>query len=417
MSCVNKGHVMSIQSHVVHGYVGNRCAVFPLQLLGFEVDFVNSVQFSCHTGYPSFSGSVLGGAQLDELVDGLDANDLLGYSHLLTGYIGSATFLRSVLRLVAKLREKGEVCYVCDPVLGDNGKLYVPEELVAIYRSEVLPLASVATPNQFEIENLSGVNIESEADAIKACNVLHDAGVPVVVVTTLDYARDRGAICMMLSEKRTQYVVEVPLLQARFTGSGDLTAALLLAWMHEHQAELPLALEKVAASVFGVLETTVRKVPERVYERDGRTVVVPPELDIVGSKSIIETPPVSSFEATICWSDPPAAVVFNLRDRQDGLADALDWLAERDVATLLVVGDESSYATLDAALAALPTPADSRRHLLISDHLSGDDFQTRVGLVNVALVRDAATPLPSDLPYFLISDLKFLRRFFPRTRD
>lgn len=92
--------VLSVQSHVVHGYVGNKSAVFPLQLLGFEVDAVNSVQFCCHTGYPKFGGQVLDGDALWSLVAGLEENGLVagGYSHLLTGYIGSATFLRTVLR-------------------------------------------------------------------------------------------------------------------------------------------------------------------------------------------------------------------------------------------------------------------------------------------------------------------------------
>ena len=169
-------HVLSVQSHVVHGYVGNKSAVFPLQLLGFEVDAVNSVQFCCHTGYPKFGGQVLGGEELWSLVAGLDANGLAAsYSHLLTGYIGSATFLRTVIRLVGLLRERcgRDLVYVCDPVLGDHGKLYVPEELVAIYRAEVVPLATLLTPNQFECELLTGVNVASEADAVRACDALH----------------------------------------------------------------------------------------------------------------------------------------------------------------------------------------------------------------------------------------------------
>lgn len=284
-----KKHVLSVQSHVVHGYVGNKCATFPLQLLGYEVDAVNSVQFCCHTGYPTFTGTVLTGNDLDKLTDGLEANRLLSYSHLLTGYIGSSTFLKSVLRLLDKL---GDVAYVCDPVLGDNGQLYVPKDLVDIYRRDVLPKASVATPNQFEAELLTGVQIRSEEDATRACDSLHAIGVPVVVITTLDYTRDQGFVSMMLSEKRkestlsVQHVVQVPLLRASFTGSGDLTSALLLAWMDEHPDDLPLALEKTAATVHGVLEATTRRVQQHQQNNQ-----VPPELDIVGSKRIIEVPP------------------------------------------------------------------------------------------------------------------------------
>ena len=124
----HEGRVLSIQSHVVHGYVGNKSAVFPLQLHGFDVDFVNSVQFSNHTGYPSFTGEVLDGAQLEKLAKGLDSNGLLkNVSHLLTGYIGSPSFLRAVCAVHRMLKQHNpEVVFVCDPVLGDHGKLYVP---------------------------------------------------------------------------------------------------------------------------------------------------------------------------------------------------------------------------------------------------------------------------------------------------
>ena len=117
------GRVLSIQSSVCHGYVGNKSAVFPLQLLGFDVDPINSVQFSNHTGYEGgFEGQVLGGQELEALVDGLDANGLMPeYSHLLTGYIGSPSFLRAVLRVLARLRARRPgLRYVCDPVMGDR---------------------------------------------------------------------------------------------------------------------------------------------------------------------------------------------------------------------------------------------------------------------------------------------------------
>jgi pyridoxine kinase len=98
------GRVLSIQSHTVHGYVGNKAAVFPLQLLGFDVDPINSVQFSNHTGYATVKGQVLDGEQLWTLIEGLEANDLHHYTHLVTGYIGSVSFLEMVLRVVEKLR-------------------------------------------------------------------------------------------------------------------------------------------------------------------------------------------------------------------------------------------------------------------------------------------------------------------------
>mmetsp|Transcript_67503 Transcript_67503/g.126245 ORF Transcript_67503/g.126245 Transcript_67503/m.126245 type:complete len:415 (-) Transcript_67503:241-1485(-) len=188
--------VLSIQSHVVHGYVGNKSAVFPLQLLGFDVDFVNSVQFSNHTGYSAgFKGQVLNGEQLEVLMSGLTANQLLGgTSHLLTGYIGSVTFLRAVASAHAQLKAcNPNLVYVCDPVLGDNGKLYVPPELVDVYRSELIALATVLTPNQFEAELLTGFKVESLQDAVAACLWLHEKGPETVIITSLEEGTDSSS--------------------------------------------------------------------------------------------------------------------------------------------------------------------------------------------------------------------------------
>jgi len=116
--------VLCIASHVVHGYVGNRAAVFPLQVLGFDVDVINSCQLSNHTGYPSFKGDFLSGTQLDTLVEGLESNHLLDYDYVLTGYIRNEGFLGSVIKLLDLIKQhRPTVRYICDPVLGDHGKV------------------------------------------------------------------------------------------------------------------------------------------------------------------------------------------------------------------------------------------------------------------------------------------------------
>eukprot|EP01026_Neomeris_dumetosa_P025870 TRINITY_DN21217_c1_g2_i1.p2 TRINITY_DN21217_c1_g2~~TRINITY_DN21217_c1_g2_i1.p2 ORF type:complete len:186 (-),score=20.36 TRINITY_DN21217_c1_g2_i1:44-526(-) len=124
--CLQEGslpRVLSIQSHVVSGYVGNKCAVFPLQLLGFEVDYINSVQFSNHTGYPEFKGQVLKGDDLWELVEGLNNNGLLNYTYILTGYIGSQSMLERIVQVLDLVKEHNPlVRYVCDPVMGDEAE-------------------------------------------------------------------------------------------------------------------------------------------------------------------------------------------------------------------------------------------------------------------------------------------------------
>jgi pyridoxine kinase len=280
--------------------VGNKAAVFPLQLLGFDVDIINSVQFSNHTGYPfGFEGEVLDGSRLLKLIDGMERNGLLSsYSgndcpgrigNILTGYIGSESFLSAVVSVVKKLKGLNPKCrYVCDPVLGDNNKFYVPKELVGIYQRKVLPLADVITPNQFEIEQLTGITILSIQDAQRACCILHDMGVNLVLVTSIvfldsysnsqkeqNYERaddtekqaltpppdsiamfaSRRMFCLQssLQQQSTsmdqspmiqqenidikfnnsndeQYIIYTPRFAGQFTGTGDLCAALFLGW-------------------------------------------------------------------------------------------------------------------------------------------------------------------------------------------
>ncbi|KAJ6421094.1 hypothetical protein OIU84_028470 [Salix udensis] len=255
------GRVLSIQSHTVQGYVGNKSAVFPLQLLGYDVDPVNSVQFSNHTGYPTFKGQVLNGHQLWELMEGLQANDLLYYTHLLTGYIGSVSFLDTVLEVVKKLRSiNPKLTYVCDPVLGDEGKLYVPPELVAVYREKVVPVASMLTPNQFEAEQLTGFRIVSEHDGREACNKLHAAGPAKVVITSINI--DGHLLLIGSHEKEKgqspdQFKIVIPRIPAYFTGTGDLMTALLLGWSNKYRDDLAKAAELAVSTLQALLQRTL----------------------------------------------------------------------------------------------------------------------------------------------------------------
>ncbi|KAL9226513.1 hypothetical protein vseg_002319 [Gypsophila vaccaria] len=255
------GRVLSIQSHTVQGYVGNKSAVFPLQLLGFDVDPVNSVQFSNHTGYPTFKGQVLNGRELWDLVEGLEANNLLFYTHLLTGYIGSVSFLNTVLEVVSKLRSVNPgLVYVCDPVMGDEGKLYIPQELVSVYREKVVPVASMLTPNLFEAELLTGLRIVTEEDGREACNKLHAAGPTKVVITSINI---NGSLLLIGSSKKDkdqapeQFKIMIPKIPAYFTGTGDLTTALLLGWSNKYPDNLAKAAELAVSSLQALLQRTI----------------------------------------------------------------------------------------------------------------------------------------------------------------
>jgi pyridoxine kinase len=291
--------------------VGNKAAVFPLQLLGFVVDVVNSVHFSNHTGYENgFEGDVLKGEQLRSILDGLRRNNLLfEIGHILTGYIGSESFLEAVVDVVKLVREEvgrkseKQLRFVCDPVLGDKGKFYVPEELVRLYREKVIPLADVLTPNQFEVEQLTGIVIRSIDDAKRACHQLHQMGPSLVIITSMELDTNEVSNNMTIMASQIQqspinnnvavpqelaWRIDCPILSGHFTGTGDLCAALFLA----HTAKLldsspnvnkiPDAMEKVINTMYAILKRTSDGSGETVKSR---------ELKLVQNRDLILDPP------------------------------------------------------------------------------------------------------------------------------
>jgi pyridoxine kinase len=190
-----EGRVLSVQSHTVHGYVGNKAATLPLQLLGLEVDPLNTVHFSTHAGYKHLRGDATTAAQYDTLIEGLRINGVLQYDYLLSGYVRSQALLQSLAATLTELRQAGPVSYFLDPVLGDEDcGFYVPEELVSVYKELMLPLATVITPNTFEAEHLSGVKIASEQDAVQACQALHALGPRIVVITSMNVPPAAGSV-------------------------------------------------------------------------------------------------------------------------------------------------------------------------------------------------------------------------------
>jgi len=280
----------------VSGYVGNKAAVFPLQLLGFDVDVINSVQFSNHTGYDEkWSGDVLSGEMLESLVGGMERNGLLTQvTHLMTGYIGSESFLRSVVRVHDSMKaENRALVYLCDPVLGDHGSLYVPEKLVDIYVDEVVRRASILTPNAFELALLSRQRVETHEDVISACDRLHSKfRVHVIVVTSVDgivddklrvYCSELQPTSSTRNPLSAQLTVfEVDKLPCAFTGSGDLTAALLLAHF-QIERDISLAVRRALASVGAVLKRTLASPAAHPHCKN-------PELRLIQSRHDILNP-------------------------------------------------------------------------------------------------------------------------------
>ncbi|CAD5119224.1 DgyrCDS7856 [Dimorphilus gyrociliatus] len=283
--------VLSIQSHVVSGYVGNKSACFPLQVLGFEVDTINSVQFSNHTGYKNIKGQVLNSDELNDLYLGLASNNINNYSHLLTGYVGSVSFLKKISELIKDLKKTNPgLIYVCDPVLGDQGKLYVPKELVPIYREEIIPEADVLTPNDFEVELLTGIKVRNDADAIKALDEILGLGVKIAIISSAVPENSDvmySYVSRVIDGKKERYKVKIPILDEHFIGTGDLFAALMLAWLVKDP--LKLALEKAISTMQAVLKRTLKHARD-LSGPGNKPIPAQIELQLIQSKRDIENP-------------------------------------------------------------------------------------------------------------------------------
>jgi pyridoxine kinase len=230
-------NILSIQSHVVYGYVGNRAAVFPLQRLGFNVSALNTVQFSNHTGYGAWEGDVFTQAHIADLYKGLKALEVSdGYDALLTGYMGSPDIGKEIDAIMHELREVNpNLIYCCDPVIGDVGRgVFVRPGVGEYFRDHLIQHANILTPNEFELSFLTGVEIKTLEDAQQACRILIDKGVDKVLVTSVSAEDiDDSHIGMMLYTQEGVYLATTTRFHFDIApnGAGDVTAALFLGHM------------------------------------------------------------------------------------------------------------------------------------------------------------------------------------------
>ena len=251
--------VLSIQSHVAYGHVGNSSAVFPLQRLGIEVWPVHTVQFSNHTGYGEWTGRVFDGQAVEEVVQGITDRGVLGRCDaVLSGYLGSADIGHAVVGTVGRVREANpDAVYCCDPVIGDVGRgVFVRPGIEEFMRDVAVPAADVVTPNHFELDLLSGTTTTSLAAVKDAVAVVQGLG-PRAVLTTSLATDDTPADCvdLLASEGGRHFRVRTPRLDVAVNGAGDAIAALFLAhWLDTRSAGE--ALGRAAASVFGLLQRT-----------------------------------------------------------------------------------------------------------------------------------------------------------------
>jgi len=254
--------IVSLQSAVAYGHVGNSAALLPLQRLGHEVWPVDTVQFSNHPGYGVLGGMRLPAAHLTAMVEGLAAVGALDQCDgLLTGYLGEAATVEAAVLAAGLIRaRRPDALYLCDPVMGDAPRgLYVDPALPEAFRTRLLPLADIVTPNRFELECLTGRAVGDPADAAAAARSLLAGpdrhGPTLVLVTGLEDGGEEMTVLAATAERIWQ--VRTPRLpfSPEPSGTGDVLAALLLGRLLSGYA-VPEALDLAVSGLFAVLERT-----------------------------------------------------------------------------------------------------------------------------------------------------------------
>jgi len=249
--------VLSIQSHVAYGHVGNSAAVFALQSLGIETWPVNTVRFSNHPGHDGFRGTREDAFVVREILRGVGERGVFGQCRgLLSGYLGHHSNGEAVLETVADIRAANpRSLFLCDPVFGDRDKgIYVPDGLVEFYRDHALPACDVAFPNAFELEVLSGRPVDGPQSAAEAASSLRERGPDTVIVTSVN--DEAGGISNLMVSGDGVRLVTTSALKTPVKGAGDLLAAL---WLGRFllSGDAKNALAKATASVFDLLEKAV----------------------------------------------------------------------------------------------------------------------------------------------------------------
>jgi pyridoxine kinase len=252
-------NLISIQSHVAYGHVGNSAAVFALQRLGCEVWPVHTVQFSNHTGYGTWKGEVFAAARIGEVIDGIADLGVLGACDgVLSGYIGAVETGEAIVAAVGKVKAANpHASYCCDPVIGNRARgEFVRPGIAQFMRERALPAAAVVTPNHFELDRLVERETRSLAAIIEAVDDIHARGPRAVLVTSVrSDATPAGSLDVIASEGGARYLVRTPLLATPANGAGDLIAALFF-FHYLRSGAVADALAAATSSVFGLLRRT-----------------------------------------------------------------------------------------------------------------------------------------------------------------
>lgn len=273
MSESGKGTVIVISSHVVRGTVGNRAAVFALETLGHPVWALPTVILPWHPGHGRATRVAISAEDFDAVVADLIRAPWRGeVKAVLSGYLGSAAQARSVARLVESLRaDNPDLLYMCDPVCGDERGLYVPQETAAAIRDALIPLASIATPNRFELAWLAGAALKTNAAIMEAALSLG----PARMLVTSALPLMAGSTGNLYLSGRSALLAEHRVVPNPPNGTGDLLSAIFLSRLMENLPE-ERALMTATASVFEIVARTARRgADELTLEQDASSIATP----------------------------------------------------------------------------------------------------------------------------------------------
>ncbi len=253
--------ILSIQSAVAYGHVGNSAAVFPLQRIGVEVLPVFTVNFSNHTGYGAWRGSLISPDEVKDVILGIEERGILPQIDLvLSGYQGGTGIGEVIVDAVTRVKKANpSALYACDPVMGNaKSGCFVAPEIPDLLRDRVVPVADIITPNQFELGYLTGTEPLTLADTLDSVDLARAMGPSTVLVTSVEQPdREEGTIEMLAGDGEGAWIVRTPHLPFKANGSGDVTAALFSAHYRE-TGSAAVALERTASSVFDLIELTYK---------------------------------------------------------------------------------------------------------------------------------------------------------------
>ncbi|WP_218681943.1 pyridoxal kinase PdxY [Microbacterium sp. BF1] len=252
--------ILSIQSAVAYGHVGNSAAVFPLQRIGVEVLPVYTVTFSNHTGYGAWRGPLIAPDDVREVITGIEERGVFDrIDAVLSGYQGGEGIGDVIIDAVARVKAANpNAVYACDPVMGNaKSGCFVAPAIPVLLRERVVPVADIITPNQFELGFLTDTEPDTLESTLASVDLARAMGPRTVLVTSVERPdREEGTIEMLAADDEGAWVVQTPRLPMKANGSGDVTAALFTAHYVE-TGSAKIALERTASSVYDLLKATL----------------------------------------------------------------------------------------------------------------------------------------------------------------